>query len=188
MPTHSARLSTQLLGAWAAAGYVVAAPAFLTPGALVNLPADTSFVLTQMLRESRDPKRRLHGAIDGRHVGAVGASLGGSTTYMAVFDDCCRDRRFTSAMALDAGSLGTALHLDGHVPLLIATSDTDPEYPYPIARAAYDAAVPPVSLVTLHGADHYTQWGDDPTPYHSASANTSPPTSGTRHSRVRRRR
>jgi hypothetical protein len=86
---------------------------------------------------------------------------------MAVFDDCCRDRRFTSAMALDAGSLGTALHLDGHVPLLIATSDTDPEYPYPFARAAYDAAAPPVSLVTLHGADHYTQWGDDPTPYHA---------------------
>ena len=24
---------------------------------------------------------------------------------------------------------------------------------------------PPVWLVTLHGADHYTQWADDPTPY-----------------------
>jgi hypothetical protein len=42
---------TQLLGVWAAAGYVVASSAFLTPGALVDLPADTSFVLTQMLRE-----------------------------------------------------------------------------------------------------------------------------------------
>lgn len=49
---------------------------------------------------------------------------------------------------------------------MIAHSDTDP-LPISLARAAYDAASPPVWLVTLHGADHYTQWADDPTPYHA---------------------
>ena len=59
---------SQLLGAWAGAGYVVAAPAFpLTnsnvaeqnAGDVVNQPGDMSFVLTQMLRESRAPTSRL---------------------------------------------------------------------------------------------------------------------------------
>jgi dienelactone hydrolase len=173
---------TQLLGAWAAAGYVVAAPAFpLTNSTVpensknisdvVNQPADVSFVLTQLLRENRDRKGRLHRAIDRRHLGAAGLSLGGATTYGVVFDDCCRDRRFTAAMVLDgirlpmSTSTGDQLRLDGHVPLLIAHSDTDPTLPYSTARAAYDAAMPPVWLVTLHGASHATQWENDPTPY-----------------------
>lgn len=167
---------TQLLRAWAKAGYVVAAPAFPLSNSTVaqnskndsdvaNQPADMSFVLTQMLRKSRDPKHRLHGAIDRRHVGAAGLSLGGAATYLAVYDDCCRDRRFRAAMVLDGLRLGSALRLDGHAPLLIAHSDTDPRLPYALARAAYDAAAPPVWLVTLHGASHASQWENDPTPY-----------------------
>jgi dienelactone hydrolase len=167
---------TQLLGAWAAAGYVVAAPAFpltnsTVPQAPANAtdvasqPADVSFVLTQVLREGRDPKSKLSHAIDRRRLGAAGLSLGGATTYLAVFDDCCRDPRFTAAMVLDGLRLGNALRLDGHVPLLIAHSDTDPVLPYSSARAAYDAAKAPVWFVTLHGASHASQWEDDPTPY-----------------------
>jgi dienelactone hydrolase len=176
---------TQLLGAWATAGYVVAAPAFPLTNAtvpensknisdVVNQPADMSFVLTQLLRENRDRKSRLHGAIDRRHLGAAGLSLGGATTYGVVFDDCCRDRRFAAAMVLDgihlpmSSSTGGQLRLDGHVPLLIAHSDTDPTIPYSTARAAYDEAKPPVWFVTLHGASHATQWENDPTPYDSA--------------------
>jgi dienelactone hydrolase len=173
---------TQLLGAWAAAGYVVAAPAFPLTNATVaqnpqnikdvtNQPADMSFVLTQVLRENDDPKSRLHRAINRRRIGAAGLSLGGVTTYGVVFDDCCRDRRFTAAMVLDgirvplSAGTGGQLRLDGHVPLLIAHSDTDPVLPYPAARSAYDDAAAPVWLVTLHGASHATQWENDPTPY-----------------------
>ena len=167
---------TQLLGAWAAAGYVVAAPAFPLTNAnvprstanatdVVNQPADVSFVLTRVLRESRDRSSDLYRAIDRRHIGAAGLSLGGATTYNVVFDDCCRDRRFTAAMVLDGLRLGNGLQLDGHVPLLIAHSDTDPAIPYTTARAAYDDAATPVWLVTLHGASHATQWENDPTPY-----------------------
>lgn len=167
---------TELLGAWASAGYAVAAPAFpltnstvaafgANVGDVVNQPGDMSFVLTQVLRENGDKHSRFYRAIDRRHIGAAGLSLGGATTYMAVFDDCCRDDRFTAAMVLDGIRLGDALKLDGHVPLLIAHSDTDPALPYASARAAYDAAHGPVWLVTLHGASHSTQWENDPTPY-----------------------
>jgi dienelactone hydrolase len=167
---------TRLLGAWATAGYVVAAPAFPLTNSTVpgnprnvadvgNQPGDMSFVLSAVLRENRDRQSDLYRAIDRRHVGAAGLSLGGATTYLAVFDGCCRDRRFTSAMVLDGLRLGNALHLDGHVPLLIAHSDTDPTIPYGSAQATYRDAEPPVWLVTLHGASHATQWEDDPTPY-----------------------
>jgi dienelactone hydrolase len=167
---------SQLLTVWAGAGYVVAAPAFpLTNstvpqapknvGDVANQPADMSFVLTQVLRENRDRKSDLYRAIDRRNIGAAGLSLGGATTYSAVFDDCCRDRRFTAAMVLDGIRLGSALRLDGHVPLLIAHADTDPAIPYSTAQAASRDAAPPVWLVTLHGASHATQWENDPTPY-----------------------
>ncbi len=167
---------TELLGSWAAAGFVVAAPAFpltnssVAPfgqniGDVANQPGDMSFVLTQVLRENRRRSSRLYRSIDPHHIGAAGLSLGGATTYNAVFDDCCRDRRFTAAMVLDGVRLGGNLKLDGHVPLLIAHSDTDPALPYASARAAYDAARGPVWLVTFHGAAHASQWENDPTPY-----------------------
>jgi hypothetical protein len=50
-------------------------------------------------------------------------------------------------MVLDGGTLsnlGKPLTLDGHVPLPIANSDTDPVNPYSMARAEYDAAAAPV--------------------------------------------
>jgi dienelactone hydrolase len=167
---------TQLLGRWAAAGYIVAAPAFpltnsslpqasANAGDVVNQPADVTFVLTQVLRENRDRTSKLFHSIDRRHLGAAGLSLGGATTYFAVFGDCCRDARFTSAMVLDGFLPGDGARLDGHVPLLIAHSDTDPAIPYGTARRAYDAAQSPVWLVTFHGASHASQWENDPTPY-----------------------
>ncbi len=172
---------TQLFSAWARAGYIVAAPAFpLTNSSVVgnsrnagdvtNQPADVRFVLNQVLRQSRRAGTRLSGAVDARHIGAAGLSLGGMTTYGVVFDDCCRERRFQAAMVLDGiavhlGDDTEQLRLDGHVPLLIAHSDTDPALPYTSARTTFEEAESPVWLVTLHGASHATQWENDPTPY-----------------------
>jgi dienelactone hydrolase len=172
---------TDLLGAWASAGYVVAAPAFPLTNSTVagnvqnagdvgNQPGDVRFVLTQVLRESRRSGTRLSGAVDTHHIGAAGLSLGGLTTYGVTFDDCCRDARFAAAMVLDGigaplGGPDDQLQFDGHIPLLIAHSDTDPAIPYVTARGTFDAADSPVWLVTLHGASHATQWENDPTPY-----------------------
>jgi len=172
---------TELLGAWAEAGYVVAAPAFpLTNsrvpkneqvvGDVAQQPADVSFVIDQMLRLNRSRTSRLHGTIDPKRIGAGGLSLGGATTYGVTFNDCCRDRRIRAAEVLDGillpmGDGRTQTRLDGHVPLLIAHSDADPALPYSRAQATFAAAAPPVWFVTLHGASHATQWENDPTPY-----------------------
>ena len=167
---------TKLFSAWADAGFAVAAPSFpLTNsqagdtssniGDVAQQPGDVSFVLDRVLALNRQPKSRLFHAIDEHKIGAGGLSLGGLTTYMFVYGKCCREHRLAGVEVLDA--VRSDLLLDGHVPLLIAHSDTDPTLPYATAKEAFTAAKPPVWLVTLHGASHATQWEDDVTPYDS---------------------
>jgi dienelactone hydrolase len=165
---------TKLFSAWADAGFVVAAPAFpLTnshaanplgnAGDAVNQPADMSFVLDQVLAMNRRPGSRLFHAIDEREIGAGGLSLGGFTTYLLVYGECCRDNRIRAAEVLDGIEPGAVV--DGHVPLYIGHADTDPLLPYAGARTTYDRAPSPVWLVTLHGASHASEWEDTVTPY-----------------------
>lgn len=169
---------SQLLSAWARAGYVVAAPAFpLTndhvPGSAQNLglagsqPADVSFVLDQMLALAADPDSSLHDRIDPDQIGASGLSLGGATTYAVAFSPCCRDNRIKAVEVLSGALLPVvgAFDLDGHVPLLIAHSDQDPLLKYANAQAIFWQAAPPVFLVTLLGASHATEFENDVTPY-----------------------
>jgi len=174
---------TKLLGSWAEAGYVVAAPAFPLTNATVagadqsigdvrNQPGDLSFVLTEVLDLARDRKSPLHRRVDRKKIGVGGLSLGGATTYGAVFTECCGDDRFVAAQVLDGlvlsvgddPSTGQPV-LDGRVPLLVVHSDTDPALPYALATAAVTAAAPPVWFVTLHGASHASQFENDVTDY-----------------------
>ncbi len=172
---------TELNRAWAAAGYVVAAPAFpltnnMVPGdndnsaGVAEQPADVTFLISQLLQENQAKGSRLHRAIDPERIGAGGLSLGGATTYGVTFNECCADTRVKAAEVLDGIILrvgdGTGkTQLDGHVPLLIVHSDTDPALPYATAQAAYAQANAPVWFVTLHGASHASQFENDPTPY-----------------------
>jgi pimeloyl-ACP methyl ester carboxylesterase len=120
-------------------------------------------VLDNLLALNRQPKSRLFHAIDPRTIGAGGLSLGGLTTYMLVYDECCRDRRVRAAEVLDG--IRPDVTLDGHVPLLIAHADTDPALPYSSALEAFAAARPPAWFVTFYGAGHASQWEDDTTPF-----------------------
>ena len=166
---------TKLLSKWADAGFVVAAPRFpLTnsdnPDAMANThdaaeqAPDMEFVLDSLLSMNEERGAKLFGAIDDARIGAAGLSLGGLTTYNFVYGACCRDDRVDAAMVLDGFRPGDA-ELDGHVPLLIAHSDTDPLIPMASARAAFDTAKAPAWLVTLHGASHASQFENDVTPY-----------------------
>jgi predicted dienelactone hydrolase len=172
---------TELNTAWAEAGYVVAAPAFpltnnTVPGdgdnaaGVAEQPADVTFLISQLLQENKSPGSRLHKAIDPKRIGAGGLSLGGATTYGVTFNECCADSRIKAAEVLDGIILGVGdgtgkTQLDGHVPLLIVHSDTDPALPYASAQAAYAQAKAPVWFVTLHDASHASQFENDPTPY-----------------------
>src|SRR5262249_4298553 len=136
------RKFTQLFSAWAAAGYVVAAPRFpLTSdrgapfdsvGDIANQPADISFVLTELLHGP------LRSKIDASRIGAAGLWLGGGPTYNLVEDACCRDHRLRAAAVFD----GLYVPLRGQfernrIPLLIAHIDTDASLPYAMATKAF---------------------------------------------------
>jgi dienelactone hydrolase len=169
---------THLLSAWAAAGYVVAAPAFpltnnTVPAAaannpdLWNQPDDVSFVLDQMLAASAAVDDPLAGKVDSSRLGAAGLSLGGATTYGVVFNDCCRDPRFNSAVVLAGATipLSQAYDLGRGIPLLIMHGDRDLALPHSMAVEAYGLAIPPKYFVTLVGGSHAEPFEDVDTPY-----------------------
>src|SRR5262249_19102004 len=102
-----------LLDAWAAAGYVVAAPTFpITSKDRNGSPqrsesvaqaADMRFVIDRMLTMSRATNANpLRGLVDSRHIGAAGMSLGGLAVYGLIANTCCRDRRVSAAILLAA--------------------------------------------------------------------------------------
>ena len=133
-------------------------------------PADVSFALDEVLALDEEKGSRLFRAVDEDRIGAGGLSLGGATAYGVAFSECCRDDRLVSAAVLNGirisiGDNGDEIQLDGHIPLLIAHSDTDPLLSYESARAVFSDAQEPVWFVTLYGASHATQWEDTDTPY-----------------------
>jgi dienelactone hydrolase len=170
---------SQLMGAWAAAGYVVAAPAFpLTsnmtpglghPGDVSNQPADITFAIDEIIKMSR-PKAGgpLAGLVDKRHVGLAGLSLGGSTVYGLIGNTCCRDKRIDAAVLMSAYRVQFT---DGkeawrHVPALMLQSDADPRFP--IIAEAYPLLATPKWFVTLHGSSHSGPFEDATDPADAA--------------------
>lgn len=170
------RKFTQLLSAWAEAGYAVAAPTFPlsndeVPGEptwtdVGNQPGDISFVIDEMLAATEDPTSPLYGAIDPERIGVAGLSLGGATTYGVAFNDCCLDERPIAAMILDGArlSVGGESHMDSGLPLMIMHADEDFALPYEGAVEAYEEAVAPKWLVTIHEFAHASPYENDPDP------------------------
>jgi dienelactone hydrolase len=169
--------------AWAAAGYVVAAPRFpLTSdanpdhrtevGDLFQQPADISFVLDELLTASAATTGPLAGRIDPERVGAAGLSLGGATTYGLVMNDCCVDPRVRAAVVMAGAVLITTggNDTDRGVPVLALHGDTDLALPYSLGRSAWESLGGPAWLVTLRGGDHAGPFEDFPTPWDDAVA------------------
>jgi dienelactone hydrolase len=151
-----------LLTAWAAAGYVVAAPLFPlssseTPGGpdggdIGNQPADMSFVIGQMLKASSSPSGPLSDLIDSNDIGAAGHSNGAITTLGLVANTCCRDTRVKAAvvMAGTTEGLGRGRYDLAEAPPLLVVSDLhDGLIPYGDAVAVFNQARGPKALLTL---------------------------------------
>jgi dienelactone hydrolase len=171
---------TQLISSWAAAGYVVAAPAFpltnnttpggSSPGDVRNQPADMSFVIDEVLKMSRPRANSpLAGLVDKRHIGVAGLSLGGSTVYGLVFNTCCRDKRIDAVVLMSALRVQFKGGKDAwrHVPALLLHSDADPRW-YPTSQETYPLLATPKWFVTLHGSTHSGPFEDTPDPADAA--------------------
>jgi dienelactone hydrolase len=151
-----------LLTAWAAAGYVVAAPLFPlssseTPGGpdggdIGSQPGDMSFVVGQMLKGSSSPNGPLSGLIEPDAIGAAGHSNGAITTLGLVANTCCRDTRVKAAvvMAGTTEGLGRGQYDLAEAPPLLVVSDLhDGLVPYGDAVAVFNQARGPKALLAL---------------------------------------
>jgi fermentation-respiration switch protein FrsA (DUF1100 family) len=170
---------TQLLSAWARAGYVVVAPTFPLTNDLngaksavidfANQPQDVRFVLDRVLRANGKKSSPLHGRIDPRRIGLAGHSLGGATAYAVAFNRCCRDRRIDAVVTMDA----LKLPFDGSYrfrgkPLLLIHLVKDPVVPFSTSEGIYAVAAPPKYLMALQEGVHFEPYEDVPNPHDQA--------------------
>jgi dienelactone hydrolase len=153
-----------LLSAWAAAGYVVAAPDFpVSSHGLASLagvsdvqnqPGDVSFVITRVLALDR-AKGGLGRIIDRTRIGVAGHSLGAVTTLGIAFRSCCRDKRIDAAISLSGTPLLHGTDFKGiRTPLLLIHGDADPTVNYAGSVSAFRRANQPKFFLTLVGAGH----------------------------------
>lgn len=169
----------ELLVRWAAAGYVVAAPAYPLLSGIPAGPshadygmsfADTTFVLTQLLRMFGGPagSHPLAGLIDPERIAAAGHSDGQAIAYGIGFLVCCRDPRFKAvvAMAGDLGNINNPVQRDNGVPVLHVVSERD-EYNGYTSSLRWDREVltAPKWSVTLVAAPHTAPFVDPRSPY-----------------------
>jgi dienelactone hydrolase len=154
-----------LLSAWAAAGYVVAAPDFPVssldlPGIagltdIEQQPADVSFVITTVLALDR-AKDGLGRIIDRSRIGVAGHSFGAVTTLGVAFRSCCRDKRVKAAISMSGTPLIHGTDFKGiRTPLLLIHGDADQEVGYGGSVSAFERASQPKFLLTLLGEGHF---------------------------------
>jgi predicted dienelactone hydrolase len=151
---------SRLLGAWARAGYVVAAPAFPLERAgarggpdqsdLVNEPRDVSFVIGRLLALGA-----LAGRIDPARIAVAGHSDGAVVALAVAFDRRFRDRRARAAIVLSGAALpGMGPFPHGGPPLLAVQGTADPINAPATTAAFFRRARRPKFLLWLLGASH----------------------------------
>ncbi len=151
---------TPAAASWAAAGLVVALPAYphTSDGArhyrrkdIRNQPADAAYVIDRVRDLDRRRGDPLAGRIDGAHVAAVGHSAGGYTTT-GMFS-AGHDPRLKAGVVL-AGWRAPGAFAGPPATMLFIHGAADPVVPPAEGRAAYDAVPWPKSLVLLPRVHH----------------------------------
>lgn len=147
-----------LCRAWAAAGYVVAAPEFpladeavagaaLDENDLNNEPADATFVMTSLL----DPASPWAARIDPTRIAVTGHSDGAE---VALDLGQGGDPAIRAVIAMSGQPV--VPHQAPNPPLLIIQGDQDTINPPERSREVYDQAASPRFLMTLVGGPHLT--------------------------------
>ena len=155
----------RLLRAWAAAGYLVAAPVFPlgnahAPGGpdendILNQPRDMRFVITRLLAASASPDNPLHGLVDRSRIAVAGQSDGAETAFATAYQRPWRDPRVRVAVILSGAELGSHVSLISHGPPLLAVQGTADRINPPVYTLDLFRAVGrPKFLLLLRRAGH----------------------------------
>ncbi|HLY87266.1 MAG TPA: hypothetical protein VKO84_12275 [Gaiellaceae bacterium] len=158
-------LYERLLRAWAAAGYLVAAPVFPlgnanAPGGpnendIVNQPRDMRFVITRLLAASASPESPLHGVVDPSRIAVAGQSDGAETAFATAYERPWHDRRVRAAVILSGAELGRRISLvSPTVPLLAVQGTADRINPPVYTFHLFRAVARPKFLLLLRRAGH----------------------------------
>jgi alpha-beta hydrolase superfamily lysophospholipase len=157
----------RILTAVAAAGFIVAAPAFphTSPDSaqvdrrdIVNQPADLSFLIDALTSFASLHPDLLPPVADPGRVAALGHSDGGLTVSAWAYDNSYRDRRVTAAVVL-AGGIGLfpgTYFAPDSPPLLAIHATGDQVDPYSASVNLFNAVPAGVSrfLLTIEGGSH----------------------------------
>lgn len=145
----------------AAAGFVVAAPAYpftndkadpFNQNDMANQPADASAVITEVLKLDTKSGEALAGHIETSRVGAGGHSAGGYTTA-GLLSGSARDARLKGGVIVAGGSMGGKFS-GAATPVLFIHGDADGTVPYTSGKSLYDSSSWPKGFLTLLGGDH----------------------------------
>ncbi len=157
--------SAQFTRHLASRGYVVVSPDFPSsnggaPGgprlrAVIEQPADVSFILDELLLRDEELDWLLAGAVDFDRIGMTGHSLGGLTTLLTTYGPG-RDERIDASLPISppACFVGEALVGDVTTPIMVRGGSeeliVDPSW----IRRGYDIANAPRYWLDIGGADH----------------------------------
>lgn len=159
---------SNLLQAWASAGYVVAAVNFprtdCRVGAaayepdLINQPADMSYVISRLLALSARPADTFSGLLNSHQIAAVGQSDGGDTVAALAANACCADQRLVAAAVLSGAEwppMPGRYFAHRAPPMLFVQGTADTVNPPWTSKQLYRAHAPGARYyLNLFGATH----------------------------------
>ncbi|MBQ0901715.1 alpha/beta hydrolase [Micromonospora sp. U21] len=156
LPGLHAGLTTR----WAAAGFVVAAPAFphtrrgaarFTRADVRNQPADCWRLIRHLSRLDTDPGDPLAGHLDLASIAAAGHSAGGFTTA-GMFTEG-HPARLRAGIVIAGGGLPGSF-AGPAAPVFFVHGTADPVVPVAVGRAAYGRTPGPAAFLNLLGQGH----------------------------------
>ena len=155
LPANYAAITTRL----AAAGFVVAAPAYPHTSAdatdpnvtdLINQPADGFYVVNAVLALGKQSGDSFYEHIDQDGFAVAGHSAGGFTT--AGMLAAKHDARLRAAVIIAGGTMGTYTAPSASV--LFVHGDNDASVAYSTGQSAYTRLSWPKAFLTVVGGDH----------------------------------
>ncbi|MGC5030279.1 alpha/beta hydrolase family protein [Micromonospora sp. DT229] len=156
LPELHAGLTTR----WAAAGFVVAAPAYphtrrgaaeFSRADVRHQPADGWRVIRHLVRLDRRAADPLAGHLDVQRIAAAGHSAGGFTTS-GMFTSG-RPARLRAGIVIAGGGMAGSF-AEPPAPMLFVHGTADPVVPLSVGRAAYRRTIGPASFLSLLGQGH----------------------------------